>query len=121
MMMMMSIRENVSGDQQTVDDRSPSVSPRVRRVPANRFPLSKYLPERSNNAFVFLFLVTMLTDAISGKRGGMFIQVGGNAPAITGNFRPLVGQSGWRGRGGLGRMIRGEWRQQLLGTTTDGY
>ena len=32
--------ENVSGGQQTGDDRSPTVSPRVRRVPANRFPLS---------------------------------------------------------------------------------
>ena len=31
--------ENVSGGQQTGDDRSPTVSPRVRRVPANRFPL----------------------------------------------------------------------------------
>ena len=43
-------QENVSAVYQTGDDRSPTVSPRVRRVPANRFPqhnpnifLSKYL------------------------------------------------------------------------------
>ena len=58
-MMIRSIRggENVSGDHQTGDDRSPTVSPRVRRVPANRFPLrSPNICQRG---------VTMLTDAIS--------------------------------------------------------
>ena len=87
-------RENVSGDHQTGDDRSPTVSPR--ECGGSRPTGFPPVLQISDNA--------ELTQSLSGpsKRGLMFIQVGGNALAITGNFRPLVGQSGWRGEGKVG-------------------